>query len=274
MTARLTSRVRAIALMVTALAMGALGSPVASAADPASGALAADAASGATAAAASRYTVKPGQSLNDVAIALTQSHDKAVLARAAKVIFDANPSAFMRGDPSLMKLGAVLNVPALNASGAVAQAPAAASVSASASAASASAVSTPAATGLPRRLLLRRLLVCRLRLRLRLRLWLWLRQARRRCRKRRRVRKPTRRHRLRRVPRWVTHGRAPFNLQRVRPRRRVPPHPRLTKRVPPRPRRLQPPPLRARRAQLRPRWPTERIRSLACNNCWRSKTGC
>jgi FimV-like protein len=64
--------------------------------------------------------VRPGQSLNDVAIAVTQSHDRATLARAARALFDANPSAFMGHDPSRMRLGSVLNVPALDASGAVA----------------------------------------------------------------------------------------------------------------------------------------------------------
>ncbi|TDN62940.1 FimV/HubP family polar landmark protein [Paraburkholderia sp. BL10I2N1] len=64
-----------------------------------------------------QYTVHPGQSLNDVAIALTQSHDRATLARAAKAIFDANSSAFMGHDPSRLKLGAVLNVPSLDTLG-------------------------------------------------------------------------------------------------------------------------------------------------------------
>ncbi len=119
MTVRSTLRPPALRVVVgSTVAMcallGALGSSAARAADAASAASAASAA----ASAATQYTVKPGQSLNDVAIAATQSHDKAVLARAAKAIFDANPSAFMRGDPSLMKLGAVLNLPPLDASGA------------------------------------------------------------------------------------------------------------------------------------------------------------
>jgi pilus assembly protein FimV len=78
--------------------------------------------------AATQYTVKPGQSLNDIAIAATQSHDPAVLARTAKVIFDTNPSAFMRGNSSRMKVGAVLNVPPLDPSGAVTHAAPVASV--------------------------------------------------------------------------------------------------------------------------------------------------
>ncbi|WP_367304200.1 type IV pilus assembly protein FimV, partial [Burkholderia multivorans] len=63
-------------------------------------------------------TVQPGQSLNDIAIAATQSHDPAVLARAGRALFDANPQAFMKRDPSRLKVGATLTVPALDASGA------------------------------------------------------------------------------------------------------------------------------------------------------------
>ncbi|WP_261545908.1 FimV/HubP family polar landmark protein [Burkholderia multivorans] len=85
-------------------------------------------------------TVQPGQSLNDIAIAATQSHDPAVLARAGRALFDANPQAFMKRDPSRLKVGATLTVPALDASGgavaAGASAPAAASAAASAAAAS------------------------------------------------------------------------------------------------------------------------------------------
>ncbi|MBU9554483.1 FimV/HubP family polar landmark protein [Burkholderia multivorans] len=85
-------------------------------------------------------TVQPGQSLNDIAIAATQSHDPAVLARAGRALFDANPQAFMKRDPSRLKVGATLTVPALDASGAAvaagASAPAAASAAASAAAAS------------------------------------------------------------------------------------------------------------------------------------------
>ncbi|MGF6775058.1 FimV/HubP family polar landmark protein [Paraburkholderia sp. GAS334] len=80
-----------------------------------------------------QYTVRPGQSLNDIAIALTQSHDRATLARASKAIFDANPNAFMGHDPSRMRLGAVLNVPSLDTLGVVASAPVAGSATAGAS---------------------------------------------------------------------------------------------------------------------------------------------
>ncbi|WP_176123360.1 FimV/HubP family polar landmark protein [Paraburkholderia youngii] len=69
-------------------------------------------------AAGAQYTVHAGQSLNDVAIAITQSHDRAVLARATRALFDTNPAAFMNHDPSRMRVGAVLIVPALDASGA------------------------------------------------------------------------------------------------------------------------------------------------------------
>lgn len=63
-------------------------------------------------------TVQPGQSLNDIAIAATQSHDPGVLARAGRALFDANPQAFMKRDPSRLKVGATLTVPALDANGA------------------------------------------------------------------------------------------------------------------------------------------------------------
>jgi pilus assembly protein FimV len=97
--------------------------------------------------AATQYTVKPGQSLNDIAIAATQSHDPAVLARTAKVIFDTNPSAFMRGNSSRMKVGAVLNVPPLDASGAVTHAAPVASVASAPSGEAASIGAVVAATG-------------------------------------------------------------------------------------------------------------------------------
>ncbi|CAB3757423.1 FimV/HubP family polar landmark protein [Paraburkholderia solisilvae] len=97
--------------------------------------------------AASQVTVQAGQSLNDVAIAITQSHDRAVLARAARAIFDANPSAFMKNDPSRMKIGAVLNVPALDATGALAGAAASSAVVATAAAATATASGVAAPAG-------------------------------------------------------------------------------------------------------------------------------
>ena len=95
-----------------------------------------------------QYTVRPGQSLNDVAIALTQSHDRATLARASKAIFDANPNAFMGHDPSRMRLGAVLNVSSLDSLGMAASAPVAGSAAAAASGA-ASAAATAASASAP-----------------------------------------------------------------------------------------------------------------------------
>jgi len=91
-------------------------------------------------------TVQPGQSLNDLAKAATQSHDPAVLARAGRALFDANPQAFMKRDPSRLKVGATLTVPALDATGA-ALAPAGASSASGASAASAAASAAVAASG-------------------------------------------------------------------------------------------------------------------------------
>ncbi|MBV8261149.1 MAG: hypothetical protein JO239_09380 [Paraburkholderia sp.] len=61
---------------------------------------------------AGHYTVHPGQSLHDVAVDLTQSHDKATLARMSQALFEANPNAFIKQDPSRMRVGATLNVPA------------------------------------------------------------------------------------------------------------------------------------------------------------------
>ncbi|RQR66482.1 pilus assembly protein FimV [Burkholderia sp. Bp9125] len=85
-------------------------------------------------------TVQPGQSLNDLAKAATQSSDPGVLARAGRALFDANPQAFMKRDPSRLKVGATLTLPALDATGAaVASGAAAASGPVAASAAAASA---------------------------------------------------------------------------------------------------------------------------------------
>ncbi|QSN63402.1 FimV/HubP family polar landmark protein [Caballeronia sp. M1242] len=92
-------------------------------------------ASGATADAAApgnapaqRYAVKPGQSLSDIAGELTGSKERAVKEKMARALFDANPNAFAGHDINRLKLGAVLNVPAMDASaaseGAAAPAPA------------------------------------------------------------------------------------------------------------------------------------------------------
>ncbi|MGF6643378.1 FimV/HubP family polar landmark protein [Paraburkholderia sp. GAS82] len=103
-------------------------------------------------AAGSQYSIHPGQSLNDVAIAATQSHDRATLARASKALFDANPNAFMSHDPSRLRLGSVLTIPALDATGAaivasdaaVAPAPLGAAASSAVAASASSAAASPA----------------------------------------------------------------------------------------------------------------------------------
>ena len=92
---------------------------------------------------AGQYTVRPGQSLHDVAVDLTQSHDKATLARMSQALFDANPDAFMKHDPSRMRVGAALNVPATPDVSSAAVGMTAAS-GASAAAAAATAASAPA----------------------------------------------------------------------------------------------------------------------------------
>ncbi|EMN5129525.1 pilus assembly protein FimV [Burkholderia contaminans] len=121
-----------------ALAILALGA-TASAWAAGTGELPASAADGA---APLTVTVQPGQSLNDIAKAATQSRDPGVLARAGRALFDANPQAFMKHDASRLKVGATLTVPALDATGA-AVVPAAASAASAAS--GAVAASAPAA---------------------------------------------------------------------------------------------------------------------------------
>ncbi|KVR39855.1 FimV/HubP family polar landmark protein [Burkholderia ubonensis] len=124
---------RAVSGVLAILALGAVA--------PAWAAGASDtAATAAGAAAPLTITVQPGQSLNDIAIAATQSHDPGVIARAGRALFDANPQAFMKRDPSRLKLGAALTVPALDATGAaIASGASAASVTTAASAGAASA---------------------------------------------------------------------------------------------------------------------------------------
>jgi FimV-like protein len=114
-----------------------------------SGAASAAAAASAPTSTVGHYTVHPGQSLHDVAVDLTQSHDKAALARMSQALFDANPDAFMKHDPSRMRVGAVLNVPGTPdvssaAAGMTAVAGAAAAGASAAPAAAASAPATPA----------------------------------------------------------------------------------------------------------------------------------
>ncbi|KDB08956.1 Motility protein FimV [Burkholderia sp. lig30] len=89
-------------------------------------------------------TVQPGQSLNDIAAAVTQSRDPTVLANAGRALFDANQQAFMKRDPSRLRLGATLTVPPLDASGAAIVHGASASAAGSAAHA---ATSAPAVSG-------------------------------------------------------------------------------------------------------------------------------
>ncbi|WP_367649323.1 type IV pilus assembly protein FimV, partial [Burkholderia ubonensis] len=125
---------RAVSGVLAILALGAVA--------PAWAAGASDAAAPAAGAAAPlTITVQPGQSLNDIAIAATQSHDPGVIARAGRALFDANPQAFMKRDPSRLKVGSALTVPALDATGAAI--PSGASAASVAPAASAGAASAP-----------------------------------------------------------------------------------------------------------------------------------
>ncbi|MEX3975257.1 FimV/HubP family polar landmark protein [Paraburkholderia caribensis] len=136
-----------IAASVAIVFAGAVSIPgMAYAQTAASGAATASAPAG-SASSGTQFTVQPGQSLNDAAVAMTQSHDRAVLARAAKAIFDANPNAFMGHDPSRLRLGAVLNLPAVDATGApIVAASAAVSASAPSGASAQAATTNNAAT--------------------------------------------------------------------------------------------------------------------------------
>ncbi|WP_143189316.1 FimV/HubP family polar landmark protein [Paraburkholderia lycopersici] len=117
----------------------------------ASGAAAPGAVAAGSASNAGRYTVHPGQSLHDVAVDLTQSHDKATLARMSQALFDANPNAFIKHDASRMRAGAVLSVPATpDVSSAAAGMTAVSSANASTAAAGASAATTAPAASAPR----------------------------------------------------------------------------------------------------------------------------
>ncbi|MEM5434233.1 FimV/HubP family polar landmark protein [Paraburkholderia diazotrophica] len=151
--AALRSGSHQIAAAVAIVFAGALSTPGAAFAQTAAtGAASAAATAGApsgTDAGAAQFTVRPGQSLNDAAIALTQSHDRAVLARAAKAIFDANPNAFMGHDPSRLRLGAVLNLPPVDATGAAASAAAAAGAASAPGAAPQTAANASATTSAP-----------------------------------------------------------------------------------------------------------------------------
>ncbi|WP_213766642.1 FimV/HubP family polar landmark protein [Caballeronia sp. dw_19] len=69
-----------------------------------------------------QYSVKPGQSLSDIASQITGSNDRATREKMSRALFDANPNAFMGHDPSRLKLGSVLNVPAVEDAGVAAAA--------------------------------------------------------------------------------------------------------------------------------------------------------
>ncbi|MBW8836264.1 MAG: fimbrial protein FimV, partial [Burkholderia sp.] len=74
----------ALALMLTGAGLGsAMAAPGDAASAPEGATASAPQAASASYSAGGQYMVKPGQSLNDVAIAVTQSHDRATLARAA-----------------------------------------------------------------------------------------------------------------------------------------------------------------------------------------------
>ncbi|MFP3568948.1 FimV/HubP family polar landmark protein [Paraburkholderia sp. SIMBA_030] len=136
----------ALAFALAGVGAGA-GNALAAPGDAASAPEGASASASTSYAAGSQYTVRPGQSLNDVAIAVTQSHDRATLARASHALFDSNPNAFMGHDPSRMRMGAVLTVPALDASGALAASTASVGAAAVAASAPASASNAAAAVG-------------------------------------------------------------------------------------------------------------------------------
>jgi hypothetical protein len=137
-------QIAAAAAIVFAVTAGAPGAQAAT-----DDAASAPAEASAPLAAGSQYTIRPGQSLHDVAVAATQSHDRATLARASQALFEANPNAFMAHDPSRLRVGAVLTIPALDATGAAvpgagASAASGASAGSAASVASASAPAQPA----------------------------------------------------------------------------------------------------------------------------------
>ncbi|MDB5786272.1 FimV/HubP family polar landmark protein [Caballeronia mineralivorans] len=107
------SRSRRAALVAASVACVLLGTFVSfdanAQASSASTVSAPDAAS--AAGAITQYSVKPGQSLSDIASQITGSNDRATREKMARALFDANPNAFMGHDPSRLKLGSVLNVP-------------------------------------------------------------------------------------------------------------------------------------------------------------------
>jgi FimV-like protein len=140
---RCFSRSRRTALVAASVASVLLGTVVsfdanaqASSASAVSAASAPAAPDASAAGVVTQYSVKPGQSLSDIASQITGSNDRATREKMARALFDANPNAFMGHDPSRLKLGSVLNVPPVEDAGA-------------ASAVSAVSASAPAATSAP-----------------------------------------------------------------------------------------------------------------------------
>jgi pilus assembly protein FimV len=116
------SRSRRAALIAASVASVLLGTFVSSdATAQASSASAVSEASAPAAASATgavtQYSVKPGQSLSDIASQITGSNDRATREKMSRALFDANPNAFMGHDPSRLKLGSVLNVPVVEDAG-------------------------------------------------------------------------------------------------------------------------------------------------------------
>lgn len=118
---RHASRARRTVLIAASVASVLLGTSVSfDAMAQASAASATVAAS--DAGAVTQYSVKPGQSLSDIATQITGSTDRATREKMARALFDANPNAFMGHDPSRLKLGSVLNVPQTDGAASAAEA--------------------------------------------------------------------------------------------------------------------------------------------------------
>ncbi len=111
-------RVSRVALAVLGAACVIFGANPGDARAQASDAAAASVTAAASSAGGAQYAVKPGQSLGDIASELTGSKDRATREKMARALFDANPGAFMGHDPSRLKLGSVLTVPAVDLGGA------------------------------------------------------------------------------------------------------------------------------------------------------------
>lgn len=98
--------------------------------------------------AVTQYSVKPGQSLGDIASQITGSNDRATREKMARALFEANPNAFMGHDPSRLKLGSVLNVPSVE-TGVAASSPSASASAAASPGLAASSDSAPVASSSP-----------------------------------------------------------------------------------------------------------------------------